>query len=91
MDDREPRVLTEDLRAILLRELHTAEDRDDKEGDSAALLAEKANTSARTINRILRLKTKTVDLGLADRLLVATGHHLFEVRVQHTDGSIEWG
>jgi hypothetical protein len=28
---------------------------------------------------------------LADRLLVATGHHLFEVRLVFPDGKIEWG
>jgi hypothetical protein len=84
-------VLAEDLRGILLRELRTTGDPDDKEGDSTALLAEKAETSARTINRIIRGKTATVSLALADRLLVATGHHLFEVRLVFPDGKIEWG
>lgn len=84
--EAEPRVLTEDVRAILIQEIRGS---DEEEGDSVALLAEKADTSTRTIYRILGRKTKAVSLDLADKLLIAAGRQLNECRVIWPDGTIE--
>lgn len=82
----EPRVLTEDVRRVLLPEVR---DTDEDEGESVAMLAEKAGTSTRTIYRIMGGKTHSVSLGLADRLLLATGHYVHECRLVWPDGRIE--
>lgn len=82
----EPRVLTEDVRAILLLEVR---DSDEDAGESVAMLAEKADTSTRTIYRILGRKTHSVSLELADRLLLSTGHYVHECRLVWPDGRIE--
>jgi transcriptional regulator with XRE-family HTH domain len=79
------------LRRILAAEIRATTDPDAKDGDSAALLAEKADTSARTVNRILSGQTETVSLDLADRLLIACGRAMWEVRVIYPDGTVEEG
>lgn len=85
-EEVEPRVLTADVRAAIRGEIRES---DEDEGDSVALLAEKARTSTRTIYRVLGLKTETLTLDLADRLLVAAGHHLYEVGLVWPEESVD--
>jgi hypothetical protein len=59
------------------------------EGDSVATIAEKANTSTRTVYRVLAGTTKTLSLDLADRLCIAADAHLSECRLSWPDGRIE--
>jgi hypothetical protein len=59
------------------------------EGDSVATIAEKADTSTRTVYRVLAGTTKTLSLDLADRLCLAADAHLAECRLQWPDGRIE--
>ena len=76
-------VLTEDVAAILQRIVG----RDENDArESVAVLAERADTSTRTIYRCLGRRTQFLSLDLADRLLVAAGHHLSEVRVVEPSG-----
>jgi DNA-binding transcriptional regulator/RsmH inhibitor MraZ len=82
----EPRVLTEDVQHILRRLVKP--DQDD-EGDSVQTIAEKADTSTRTVYRVLAGTTKTLSLDLADRLCLAAGAHLSECRLQWPDGRVE--
>lgn len=82
----ESRVVTEDVRKLLRRSIRS---RDEDDGDSVALLAEKAGTSTRTIYRVLGNRSDTLALDLADRLLVACGYHLHDVRVVGPDGKVE--
>lgn len=82
---REDRVLTEDVQAIL-RRLVRPDDPDD--GDSVALIAEKAGTSTRTVYRVLACTTDTISLDLADRLCLAADSHLNECRLISSDGSV---
>ena len=77
MDD-EARVLTEDVAAILQAIVGRNED---DQRESVAVLAERAGTSTRTVYRCLGRRSEFLSLDLADRLLVAAGHHLSEVRV----------
>lgn len=72
----EPRVRTADVKRQLDRVLAYGDDAD--QGETVALLAEKASTSTRTVYRVLGLSSETLSLGLADRLLVAAGGHISE-------------
>lgn len=81
----EPRVPTEDVQKILRRLVRPDED---DSGDSVATIAEKADTSTRTVYRVLAGTTKTLSLDLADRLCIAAGAHLSECRLQWPDGTI---
>lgn len=81
----EPRVVTEDVQRILKRIVKP--DQED-EGDSVATIAEKADTSTRTVYRILAGTTKTLSLDLADRVCLAAGYHLSECRLQYPDGTV---
>jgi hypothetical protein len=69
----EPRVLTADV-ATTLRRVVRPDDED--AGDSVALIAEKAQTSTRTVYRVLSVSTETLSLDLADRLVLAANSHL---------------
>lgn len=81
----EPRVPTEDVQKILRRIVRPDED---DTGDSVATIAMKAETSTRTVYRVLAGTTKTLSLDLADRLCIAADAHLSECRLQWPDGSI---
>lgn len=81
----EPRVPTEDVRAVLIRIVQPGHE---SEGDSVATIAENAGTSTRTIYRILAGSTKTLSLDLADRVCIAADAHLSECRLQWSDGSL---
>jgi hypothetical protein len=84
----EPRVVTEDVKAILDRALSQF-DADD--GDSVGILAERAGTSTRTVYRVLQLSSQDLSLDLADRLVVAAGGNisLDNCRLRWPDGRIE--
>lgn len=84
--EQEPRVVTSDVQAILRRVIRPdAED----EGESVALIAEKANTSTRTVYRVLSRTTDSISLDLADRLVLAAEAQLFECRLELADGTIQ--
>lgn len=59
------------------------------EADSVALIAERANTSPRTIYRVLKPEWESLALDLADRLCIAAGGHLSECRIVSPDGTVE--
>jgi arginine/ornithine N-succinyltransferase beta subunit len=75
-DGPEPRVLTEDVQAILQRKVKPG----DEEGNGAAvgLIAERAGCSTRTVYRVLNPDEAkvTISLDLADRLCLAAGTHI---------------
>lgn len=77
----EPLVLTEDVRRVLMR----YGIRGDGDGESVEVIAEQANTSTRTVYRVLQNKTETLRLDLADRLVMAAGGHLSECRLVWKD------
>lgn len=82
----EPKVLTEDVRQILRRVIRPGED-DDSGG--VALIAEKADTSTRTVYRVLSENhTEAISLHLADRLCIAAGSHVALCRLKWPDGTI---
>lgn len=82
----EPRVLTCDV-ASVLEPIVRPDDEDS--GSSVALIAEKANTSTRTVYRVLSRHTETINIDLADRLCIAAGSHLACCRLRFSDGAIE--
>jgi hypothetical protein len=92
MPEPEPKVLTEDVQTILRRVVQP--DTED-EGDSVALIASKADTSTRTVYRVLASRPSeknphpTIKLDLADRLCIAADSHLWECRLVYDDGRIE--
>lgn len=57
-------------------------------GDAVALIAELAATSTRTIYRILGRESESLDLGLADRVVMAAGGHLSSCRLVLPDGEL---
>jgi hypothetical protein len=72
----EPRVLTEDVQAVLRQVVQPA----DEAGNGAAvgLIAERARVSTRTVYRVLNPDEAkvTISLDLADRLCIAAGRHI---------------
>lgn len=83
--ETEPRVLTEDVQRLLKRIVQPG---DDDIGESVVALAERADTSARTVYRVLARSTDSINLDLADRLSLAAGGHLTECRLVWPDGTI---
>jgi hypothetical protein len=81
----EPRVMTSDVAAILEPVVRPD---DDDQGSSVSLIAEKAETSTRTVYRVLSRHTETINLDLADRLCLAAGSHLAQCRLRHSDGRV---
>ena len=75
----EPRVLTEDVQAILRQVIRPG---DEDGGASVALIAERAGVSTRTVYRILNPDESkvTISLDLADRLCVAVGSNVKHCR-----------
>lgn len=87
-DGPEPRVLTEDVQAVLRRVIRPG---DDDAGVAVASIAEKARVSTRTVYRVLNpAEAKpTLSLDLADRLCLAAGVHLrFCCRLVWPDESV---
>lgn len=83
-DEPEPRVLTKDVSSILKRVVRP---NDDDAGESVKLIAEKAETSTRTVYRVLSVSTETISLDLADRLCIAASAHISACRLSWPDGS----
>lgn len=81
----EPRVLAEDVQAILKRRIRPGED----DGDhSVQAIAEKAQISTRTVYRVLQGDKPTIGLDLADRLVLAGGAHLSACRLVWPSGAV---
>lgn len=84
-DSSEPKVLTEDVRTILRRVIRP----DDDDGGGVAMIAERADTSTRTVYRVLSPKhSDAISLDLADRLCLAAGSHVALCRLKWPDGRI---
>jgi hypothetical protein len=87
----EPRVLTEDVQAILRGIIRPG---DDDSGESVSLIAERADVSTRTVYRVLNPAPRddgqppTISLDLADRLCLAADQHLKSCRLWWPDGSV---
>src|SRR5688500_12288898 len=87
----EPRVLTEDVQAVLQAVIRPD---DDDAGKSVALIAERAGYSTRTVYRVLNPLPRedgeppTIALALADALVMACGSHLRNCRLYWPDGGI---
>lgn len=82
----EPRVLTADVQEILAQVIRPG---DEDNGESVALIAEKANISTRTVYRVLQQSTDTISLDLADRLCLAADAHVARCRLVYPDGRVE--
>jgi hypothetical protein len=79
----EPKVLTEDVRIILRRVIRP----DDDDGGSVQMIAERAETSTRTVYRVLSpTHSDAISLDLADRLCLAAGSHVALCRLRWPDG-----
>src|SRR5688572_33448493 len=88
-DGPEPRVLTEDVRAILRRVVRPGSD----DGEAVTPIAEKAHVSTRTVYRVLAEpedlgETATISLDLAGRLCLAAEAHLSACRLAWPDGTV---
>jgi hypothetical protein len=81
----EPSVLTEDVYRILRRAVRPD---DPDEGEAVQVVAERARTSTRTIYRILGRQSETLNLDLADRVVLAADGHLSDCRLRMPDGSV---
>lgn len=82
---KEPRVLTEDVKKVLRRVIRPD---DENTGESVVMIAALADTSARTVYRVLAGNTETISLDLADRLCIAANSHLMECRLVFPDGNV---
>ena len=71
--EAEPRVVTVDVARIIERALGY-----DRSKDSVAMIAERGDTSTRTVYRVLDIEWEDISLDLADRLLVAADGHISE-------------
>lgn len=88
----EPRVLTEDVQAVLRGVIRPGMD----DGEAVSLIAEKAHVSTRTVYRVLQNQKDaskpgppSISLDLADRLCLAAETHLaLCCRLLWPDGSI---
>lgn len=83
----EPRVLTEDVQAVLRRVIRPGED----DGTAVSSVADRARVSTRTIYRCLNPGEvrDTISLDLADRICLACGTHIaFSCRLQWPDGRV---
>lgn len=61
---------------------------DPDQGEAVAMIAEQAETSTRTVYRVLGLESEALDMGLADRLVMAAGGHLSTCRLVLPDGRL---
>lgn len=85
-DGPEPRILTEDVQAVLRSFVRPGQD----DGAAVALVATRAGVSPRTVYRVLNpdeSKT-TISLDLADKLCVACGVHVSVCRLVWADRSV---
>lgn len=85
----EPRVLTEDVQAVLRRVVRPGDD--EGGGEAVAAIAERAKVSTRTVYRVLNPDESkpSISLDLADRLCIAAGVHIaFTCRLVWPDGRV---
>jgi hypothetical protein len=83
---QEPKVVTEDVREILRQVIRPGEDDD---GGGVTMIAKRADTSTRTVYRVLSPKhADAISLDLADRLCLAAGSHVALCRLKWPDGSV---
>lgn len=83
----EPRVVTADVRGLLQRTIRPDEV---DLGEAVQTIAERAETSTRTIYRVLRGDyADTMGLDLADRLCIAADAHLTDVTVLEPPDAVE--
>jgi hypothetical protein len=81
----EPKVVTEDVAIVLERVVRPG---DDDGGEAVSLIAERADTSTRTVYRVLSSRPSdddpipSINLDLADRLVIAAGGHLSACRLK---------
>lgn len=82
----EPRVLTQDVQAILRSVIRPGVD----DGESVTLIADKAHVSTRTVYRVLNPDESkhTISLEIADKLCVAADSHIRFCRLVWPDGSM---
>lgn len=78
-------MLTEDVQAILRRSIRPD---DPDQGEAVALIAELAQTSTRTVYRVLGRESHSLDLDLADRLVMAADDHLSSCRMVDSSGTL---
>lgn len=82
----EPKVVTADVRAILRQVIRPGEDDD---GGGVGMIAERADTSTRTVYRVLsESHSDAISLDLADRLCLAAGSHIALCRLKWPSGEI---
>lgn len=82
----EPKVVTADVRLILRQVIRPGEDDD---GGGVAMIAERAETSTRTVYRVLsESHAEAISLDLADRLCLAAGSHVALCRLKWPSGEI---
>ena len=84
----EPRVLTEDVQAVLRRVIRPGEE---DGGDAVTAIAERAGVSTRTVYRVLNPDESkhSISLDLADNLCIAAGTHIaFTCRLVWPGGEI---
>lgn len=84
----EPRVLTDDVKAVLRRVVRPG---DEDGGEAVAMIAERAKVSTRTVYRVLNPDPgkETISLDLADRLCIAAGVHIaFSCRLRWPGGDV---
>lgn len=77
MSPTEPRVITADVAKLLSDVI----DGDTGREQTIDLIADKADTSPRTVYRVLSLSTETISLDLADRLVLAVDQHILSCEV----------
>jgi hypothetical protein len=84
MAEQEPRVLTEDVRTVLIRWGLGNED----SFRTVAELAEASGTSTKTVRQVMANGSKSISLDTADRLVIAAGGHLSECRLVLPDDRV---
>jgi hypothetical protein len=88
-DGSEPRVLTEDVQAVLRKKVQPSDELGN--GQAVGLIADRAGVSTRTVYRVLNPDEAkvTISLDLADRLCIAAGVHIaFACRLVWPDGKV---
>lgn len=85
-DGPEPRILTEDVQAVLRSVVRPGQD----DGAAVAMVAARAGVSPRTVYRVLNPDESklTISLDLADKLCVACGVHVSACRLVWSDQTV---
>lgn len=86
---KEIRVMAVDIKQVLLRTRSAAVGKTEEAKNSRKALAEVAGCSSRTVDRIMADERETIELDMADRIVIAAGGGLNECRVLLPCGTIE--